>query len=231
MNTRVSIIVPCRTIDEAEDCYRGCAALEYDNYEVLLLPDTEGERIGSCQVIPTGAILPSAKRDVGIKNATGEIIAFIDADAYPSKYWLKDAVAVMQRCEHLAGVCGPGILPPGSSARHKAADIILRMLPFNYRVMHDSTRYVDDYPTFNLILWKKYIDQVGGFNCNQYLTGEDTILCKKIVYQTSKKILYTPEVFVYHERRPLFRPFLKQLATYGKHRGFFLSGIRKQAGS
>jgi hypothetical protein len=33
--------------------------------------------------------------------------------------------------------------------------------------------------------------------------------------------LYAPDVMVYHHRRLLFRPHLKQIAGYGLHRGYF----------
>jgi hypothetical protein len=35
------------------------------------------------------------------------------------------------------------------------------------------------------------------------------------------KILYAPEVLVYHHRRPLFRPHLRQVRSYALHRGYF----------
>jgi len=198
--------------------------MTYDNLEVIVLPDRLDNFIwweNNLKTVPTGKVLPSHKRDIGVDNATGDIIAFIDADAYPEKNWLTRAVQILVEQGHrLGGVCGPGIIPPGSKFKEFAADEVLKMFPYNYRVTGQFERLVDDYPTFNLILWKKYIDRVGGFNCD-YLTGEDTLLCKKITHGLKKPILYTPSVIVYHDRRPLFWPFLKQIATYGKHRGYF----------
>lgn len=221
---KVSIIVPCRTLEEAERCVEECLKLEYRNKEIIVLPDRLDSFVwyeDGLKTIPTGKVLPSHKRDIGIDNARGEIIAFIDADAYPPRKWLNNAVHIMEtNKDRLAGVCGAGVLPQGSSFMETASDYILRLLPYNYRVIRKHPRFVDDFPTFNLILWKRYIDEVGGFNCD-YLTGEDTILCKKIIERTGKKILYNSLVTVYHARRPLFKAFLKQVSTYGKHRGYF----------
>ncbi len=51
--------------------------------------EEEGEGI---TIIPTGPVGPPLKRDIGAKKAKGEIIAFIDDDAYPRKDWLINAV-------------------------------------------------------------------------------------------------------------------------------------------
>jgi GT2 family glycosyltransferase len=62
---------------------------------------------------------------------------------------------------------------------------------------------------------------VGGFS-TRYWPGEDTILCLRIVKDLGKKILYEPDALVYHHRRRLFGPHLRQLAAYALHRGYFV---------
>lgn len=224
----VSIIIPCRNVEEAKLCIEKCLKLDYPIFEVIVLPDEYNYRLHLITephkfviIKPTGKILPSRKRDIGIKEANGKYIAFIDADAYPDKKWLKIATGIFEKEKNkdIAGVCGPGLLPPDSSLKEKAADWILRMLPHSYRVVGQTKRCVEDYPTFNLIIKKEYIDKVGGFNC-EFLTGEDTLLCKKII-ALGKKILYYPYCIVYHKRRALYKPFLKQISIYAIHRGYF----------
>jgi hypothetical protein len=51
--------------------------------------------------------------------------------------------------------------------------------------------------------------------------GEDTILCIDIVFGQKKRIVYDPWVIVYHHRRPLFGPHLRQIGRYALHRGHF----------
>jgi len=224
---KVSVIIPCRTWKEAVRCYYECSKLSGADIEVIILPDYgECETFEKISFISTGPVLPSLKRDIGLKHATGEIIAFIDADAYPDRDWLQKAAENLNNDENLAGVCGPGILPPFVPWREKGADLALQIMPIRKRVIGRDMfgrkykpHHVDDWPTFNLIFWKKDIDQVGGFACN-YLTGEDSLLCMKIIQQ-GRKILYDPDVFVYHHRRELFVPFFRQIKIYGLHRGYF----------
>ena len=61
---------------------------------------------------------------------------------------------------------------------------------------------------------------MGGFN-SAYWPGEDTKFCLDLVYGLGKDAMYAPDVIVYHHRRVLFRPHLKQIAGYGLHRGYF----------
>ena len=44
------------------------------------------------KVVATGKVRPAEKRNIGIKAASGSIVAFIDDDAYPEAHWLEYAV-------------------------------------------------------------------------------------------------------------------------------------------
>jgi GT2 family glycosyltransferase len=65
------------------------------------------------------------------------------------------------------------------------------------------------------------MEKIGGFN-NKFWPGEDTILCLEITKNEGKKIIYAPDVLVYHHRRFLFRPHLQQIWSYAVHRGYFV---------
>ena len=63
---QVSIIVPCKTID---DYVRRCvASLEKlpQDHEIIVIPDS---------IVPG---FPAAKRNWGMQKATGDVFAFID---------------------------------------------------------------------------------------------------------------------------------------------------------
>ena len=65
------------------------------------------------------------------------------------------------------------------------------------------------------------LEEIGGFD-NKFWPGEDTVICYKIVVDLGKKIYYVPEALVYHKRRALYVPHLKQVASYAIHRGYFV---------
>jgi GT2 family glycosyltransferase len=175
------------------------------------------------RLIPTGPVTPPRKRDIGIKEAKGEIIAFLDDDAYPEKTWLKHAVENFKD-ESVAAVGGPAVTPDSDGLMQKASGLVyessLVSASFTYRYTPKGRREVEDYPSCNLIVRKSVLQALGGFNTN-FWPGEDTKLCLDIRLM-GKKIIYDPGVLVYHHRRRLIFPHLKQVANYGLHRGYFV---------
>jgi cellulose synthase/poly-beta-1,6-N-acetylglucosamine synthase-like glycosyltransferase len=79
---------------------------------------------------------------------------------------------------------------------------------------------VDDYPSCNLLVRTSALRTLGGFRTD-YWPGEDTLLCMDLVHSLGGRIVYEPRVLVYHHRRPLFLPHLRQVGRYALHRGFF----------
>ena len=78
----------------------GISQLQYWNFEVVVVADPEG--IASAAALPFSddlKLVPfdtpniSAARNLGLRHAAGEIIAFIDDDAVPEPMWLRHLVA------------------------------------------------------------------------------------------------------------------------------------------
>ena len=175
-------------------------------------------------MIPTGNLKPADKRDIGLKQAKGEIIAFIDDDAYPVKSWLKYAIDNFADSQ-VAAVGGPAITPSSDSLAQQASGKIYSALivsgNFIYRYIPKARREVDDLPSCNFIVRKDIIEKLGGFNTS-FWPGEDTKLCLDIVHKLGKKIIYDPNVQVFHHRRKVFKAHLEQIANYALHRGYFV---------
>ena len=120
---------------------------------------------------------------------------------------------------------GPAVTPETDTVLQKASGAVfasfLTSAGYIYRYVPRSYREVDDYPTVNLLVRKKVFERLGGFDTD-YWPGEDTKLCLDITEKLGMKIIYDPEVLVYHHRRPLFRPHLRQVARYAFQRGCFV---------
>ena len=67
---------------------------------------------------------------------------------------------------------------------------------------------------------KDVFTELGGFD-TAYWPGEDTKFCLDLVNK-GYKIIYDPKAIVYHHRRDLFLPHLKQVTSYALHRGYFV---------
>lgn len=223
----VSIIIPVREInDYIRESIPYILKMDYVNYEVIIFPDVSSdESFDKTRIIPTGKMGPAEKRDLALTYAKGEILAFLDDDAYPEPDWL-DHVVDGLRDPEVAAVGGPAVTPPHDSILQKASGLVFESLmgggSCRYRYIPGKKKFfVDDFPTVNLSIRRDIFEQVGGFD-TAYWPGEDTKLCLDIVHGLGKKILYDPDAIVYHHRRTVFKPHLKQISNYAVHRGFFV---------
>ncbi len=209
----ISVIIPCKT--KADLCPELLPALKSQTLkplETFLVTD---------KLCPGS---PAEKRDFAAKISVGSVLAFIDSDAYPDKHWLKHAL-IHLRSPQVAAVCGPGLTPPTDSPRQKISGLVwstkIGSGPYTYRNRQSSSCFVDDYPSFNLLVKKKDFLAVNGFD-TQFWPGEDTKLCHDLVYKLNQQILYHPDIVVYHHRRPIWLPHLQQISRYGYQRGRFV---------
>ena len=222
---KVSIIIPVKEInDYIREAMRFYPNLDYEDYEILIFPDEESdETFPNTRIIPSGKVGPAEKRDMSLKYATGDIFAFIDDDAYPRNDWLKNAVKYFDNPE-VGAVGGPAVTAPQDGILQQASGKVYESFlcsgGYTYRYLAKAEREVDDLPSVNLIVRRDVFEQVGGYDSNFY-PGEDTKLCLDIVEKAKKKIIYSPDVYVYHHRRKMFKQHLKQATNYAKHRGYF----------
>jgi len=232
-NPFVSIIIIAEKwnsfLEEALPKYRD---LNYSNFEILLFLTEDQKRLGAkfgsepnlhCYINPELKNNPPQKRDLAIKYAKGDIYAFIDDDAFPSPNWLTYSVKNFSD-PLVVAVGGPGLTPENASILEKSSGWVsaspLGGFGSTYRFSPSKKRFVDDYPSFNLLVRKESFVKVGGFDSNYY-PGEDTKLCLELTKDGIHKIIYDPKAVVYHHKRPLFKKHLIQNGRYGLHRGHF----------
>ncbi|KKT49321.1 MAG: hypothetical protein UW41_C0008G0006 [Candidatus Collierbacteria bacterium GW2011_GWC2_44_18] len=207
------------------ECLEAIERQTYKNFEIILVCDfhVDLDYPKLRQKSYDHNVGPAEKRDAGAKMAKGEILAFIDDDAFPGKDWLANLVPHFQKAE-IAGVGGPGVTPHGVSWQEEASGWAsaspIGAGPYTYRFLPGKKQSVDDYPSMNLAVRKTDFKRVGGYDSN-FWPGEDTKLCLDLTHKLNKKIIYEPKSLVYHHRRPILLPHLKQNGNYGLHRGFF----------
>ncbi len=218
----VSIIIPCKNMDNyTAECIEYCKHLDYQNFEIILLPDSVTERIDGVNILATGPVAPGVKRNIGLKNSNGAYCAFIDNDAYPRSDWLTNALQLLED-PNVGGVGGPGLTPEADGSMQKAGGYVLS----SFMVGNLSSRYKakssvvsDDIHSCNFVARKSVVEEAGGWN-EKYWPGEDTLMCLGIK-KLGKELIESCNVVVYHHRRSLFKPHLKQVSRFGEHRGFF----------
>lgn len=219
-----SVIIPVRTITPyVRETVFYLKKQSFKDFEIIIITDKRETLVGAT-IIASGEPTPAYKRNLGAKKARGEYLAFLDDDSYPTGNWLKNALEVFKESDNITAVCGPTLTPPADSIYQKASGWVLASwlgsgVAGVYRNRVSPRREVDDFPSVNLIVRKSDFNKVGGFDINHW-PGEDTKLCLDLV-RLGKKIVYDPKVLVYHHRRAVFLPHLKQISRYAMRRGHF----------
>ena len=225
---RFSVIVACP--GDSVVLRRLIAALDaqtYRNFEVLFLPDrllVRPEVRFRFRILATGGVRPARKRNQGALVADGDILAFIDDDAYPRPDWLANAAARFAADPAIDALGGPGLTPPEDPPAAQLSGAILAspLVSGNFRhryFIQGALRRVEDFPSCNLFVRKAAFDAIRGFR-EDFWPGEDTLLCADLQL-AGRTLWYDPRVVVYHHRRPVFGPHLRQIGRYALHRGYF----------
>ncbi len=224
---KVSVVIAVETInDYVKEGIAKILSGDFSDLEILVFTSqASSERFPKTRLIsrPELAGNPAQRRDLALIEARGEILGFLDDDAYPSPVWLSAALKHFDD-PRVAAVGGPGVTPPEDDWRRQVSGYVhtspVGAGSFSFRFQADKSRQVDDYPSMNLMVRKSDFAMVGGFDSN-FWPGEDTKLCLDLTYKLNKKIIYEPEALVYHHRRPIFKAHLLQAGRYGLHRGYF----------
>ncbi len=227
MAPRFSIIIPVKAInDYVRETVPHILNLANQDWELIIIPnaaDTSEWDDPRIIVVASGRVGPAKKRDQGADLAQGAILVFLDDDSYPASDLL-DVAAEHFVDPDVVALGGPAVTPPHDSFWQKVSGaVFLSRLsggtPERY-VPVGEVRPVDDWPSVNLMVRREAFLEIGGFN-SPYWPGEDTKLCLDLVTKTGRKLLYVPELIVWHHRRAGLAAHLKQVGSYGLHRGFF----------
>jgi GT2 family glycosyltransferase len=213
---KVSVVVCThngeRTLPE---CLSRLRALRYPDFETIVVCD------GSCDRSPRiarehGAIVIetshrglSHARNSGIARATGEIVAFLDDDAYPDADWLH-YIADGLRDGRYAGVGGPNI-PPQDGRLVPDAVAAAPGGPIHVLV---SDREAEHLPGCNMAFRTSALKEIDGFDERFRTAGDDVDVCWRL-QKAGKRLGFSPGAVVMHRRRDSVARYLRQQFGYG----------------
>lgn len=150
-----------------------------------------------------------AARNEGIRAASSDIIAFTDADCYPSPQWLEALVQPFVDPE-VGLVAGEIQALPGKSWLEQYADRQQTLSQAN-TLNHPFCAYGQ---TANLAVRAELFKQVGLFR--PYLnTGGDADLCWRLQQQAGARIFLASEAVIQHRHRNTLRELRQQWHRYG----------------
>lgn len=214
---RVSVVVctynGARTLDQ---CLKGLQGLDYPDYEVIVVDDGSTDSTAAIagrygfRVISVENGGLSRARNIGLKAATGEIVAYIDDDAYPDPHWLTYLAATFMKTTH-AGVGGPNIEPPddGTVAQCVASS---PGGPVHVLISDSEAEHI---PGCNMAFRREALEAIGGFDARFSIAGDDVDACWRL-QQRGHTLGYSPAALVWHHRRSSVRAYWRQQMNYGR---------------
>ena len=197
------------------DCLRGATALDYPNYEVIVVDDGSTDdtaRIASAfdvRLIRTENGGLSRARNIGIDAATGEIIAFTDGDARPDADWLTYLALGLQGGE-FAAVGGPNIAPAGDGL---VAQCVANA-PGGPVCVLSTDREAEHVPGCNMAFQASALRAIGGFDARFRTAGDDVDVCWRI-QERGWRIGFSPAAVVWHHARSTVAAYWRQQRGYG----------------
>jgi len=192
----ISIIIPTRNretlISKTLD-YLDNQNLSKNLYEILVVDDgsideTERivkERVHKCSVRYLKKMRegPGAARNLGIKHAKGDIIAFTDDDCIIPSGWLKNIYDSFINNPDIAGVEG------------KTITFINKIHPLSHQVVNLRPKGV--FPTCNIAYKKQNLEKIGGFYHKfQYPHNEDVDLAWNVLKHGN--IIFKDSLIIIH---------------------------------
>ncbi len=198
------------------ECLEGLTRLEYPDFEVILVDDGSTDDTATIarefpiKLIQTEQRGLSNARNIAFRAATGEIVAYIDDDAFPDPHWLHYLALTFRHSQH-AAVGGPNI-PPRSDGN---IAYCVAHAPGGPTHVLLSDRVAEHIPGVNMAFRKNSLEALGGFDEQFWTAGDDVDMCWRL-QQKGWTIGFSPAAVVWHHRRNSVRTFWRQQRGYGK---------------
>jgi glycosyltransferase involved in cell wall biosynthesis len=212
----VSVIVCTRNgARTLHACLVGLARLEYPSFEVIVVDD--GSTDATPQIVEAfGFRLISTEprglgnaRNTGMNAARGEIVAYLDDDAWPDPHWLSYLVHTFESTGH-AAVGGPNIGPPLDGF----VAACVANAPGSPTHVLIGDREAEHLPGCNMAFRKRHLEGIGGFDPQFHTAGDDIDVCWR-VQERGLTLGFHPGAMVWHLRRGSLRAYWKQQRGYG----------------
>lgn len=225
----VSIIIPVSASEKTiEKCLASIYSQDYptNGFEVILVrsKSSSNMRLSAFHVNEINAnVSPGAKRNIAAKKARGDIIALCDDDVVVHPKWLRNLVSHFED-PLVAVVGGPNENPSDANLKERCSGYIFSsflgsaQMCARYQPNGSSIREADetDLIACNMAVRKSVMEKFA-FPENIW-PNEENIFCHN-VKKSGYKLIYDSSAVVWHQRRPIFLPHLRQVFRYGWGRG------------
>ena len=238
---KVTVAVVC--LNEEKNivpCIDSLLGQSYDpkNYEILVIDNNSSDKTqkivrsyqsgGRVRMVVNKKRGIAVSRNVAVREAAYDLLAFTDADCEVPGDWLKKLVSgylKYKKKDSLVVAVGGGNVPPSNTTFYQAMGIMLNTYLGSRGSVQgrrfSKDRFVKHLPCVNVLYEKKAILKIGGFDESLGSIIEDEDLSYRL-WKEKRHFVYLAGVEVIHKMRSNFKSWAKNMFVYGKGRVWFL---------
>ena len=143
-------------------------------------------------------------RNVGIERSGGEIVAFIDGDAFAPSNWIENIVREFRKDTETAVVSGLDILVSEyETFGDKEFDAVPSMGYWRRMKRATGVKAIACTKTVNFAARREILLLHGGFDPNLSHMDETELMARIIFRGNNSKMVYDPQIIVYHVYRKM----------------------------
>ncbi len=226
----VSVVIPAYNSEKTiKECIKAVLKQQIKDKEVIVVDD--GSEDDTAEIVKKFDEVkylyqkqsgPAKARNLGIKNAKGEIIAFIDSDCTAEKNWLKEMLLSFND-EKVIGVQG--------TYKSKQKELIAKFVQLEIEERYEylkKSRQLDWIGSYSAAYRKKALNEVNCFDESfPKASGEDPELSFKLQEQ-GHALVFNPEAIVWHRHPSTLIDYLKTKFSHAFYRVNLYSKHRKK---
>jgi glycosyltransferase involved in cell wall biosynthesis len=237
MVANISVVIPVYNDEERlEKTLQSLKRQSFKNFETIVVDD--GSKDNSSEVARKYADKvirndtnkgPAVTRNLGIKNAKADIIAFTDSDCIAKEDWLEKTNEFFKDKNNKV-MMGKTTIPKSTFVGDSISALGFPAgghVGFENMWKVSAEGYTDHLSSCNMALRKEVFDKHGMIDESFPLAGaEDTELSYRLT-KNGVKIKYNPNAVVEHEPRTSLKSFMRWQITRGRSNYHFKKKIGK----
>lgn len=199
----VSVVIPSyNSLDTIEDCLNSISAQVTDRkFEIIVIDSSNDgtheivEKFDKVKLIQIAQrTISSAARNIGVSEAKGDIICFIDSDCNADPDWIENMCSALEDGDW--GAVGGAV---DNACRESTVSWASYMTEFSEFIPAGQTRVLERCTSCNLALWKATYIKHGGFD-EKLERYNDTEFCQRLTIR-GERLLFRPDIRVRHRLR------------------------------
>ena len=219
MTPKISIIIPSyRSRQYIDRCFQAIFRQTGDVAEVIVVESSQERELAEyiARTYPAVKLIslarrafPGEARNIGLREARGNIIVFTDMDCVPQSGWLAAIAHLLDTSSYR--VVGGAVLNGTPRSLIGTAEYIVEFNEFTPSRPEGEARLL---PTCNVALRKAVFEEYGGFD-TVVVKGSDTLFTRRLL-KRGERIYFTSAFQVAHLNRADWRRFLHNQMELGK---------------